>query len=248
MQTRCWFQCFTDPKPNRNRTKGKNIPAGRRKKRLKTELGRRRRLKKTEFLTGGPAGLLKRRCHFLEEYRGIRICALNWSDQDDDRFLRRTKQALDLIAATDPRRYQYVTHHIRYILNTELYTTATYCPGGVCKIDFGRYQFNRNPTGYLYRYSSALIHEATHGRLLAKGFRRGHRNWVQIERICRAEQNRFLAACEPVYGAPLQIPFDPKAWDFGSRWHRLKCTLSRIREEKMKAQKSAAFRAAPPHR
>jgi hypothetical protein len=36
--------------------------AGRRKKRLKTELGRRRRSKKTEILTGGPAGFLKRRC------------------------------------------------------------------------------------------------------------------------------------------------------------------------------------------
>ena len=30
---------------------------------MKTEWGRRRRLKKTEFLTDGPAGLLKRRCH-----------------------------------------------------------------------------------------------------------------------------------------------------------------------------------------
>ena len=46
MQTRCWFQCFTGPKPNRTRTEGKKIPpekhaAGRRKKILEPELAKK---------------------------------------------------------------------------------------------------------------------------------------------------------------------------------------------------------------
>jgi hypothetical protein len=185
---------------------------------------------------------------FVEEHRGIRICELTYSDRDDHRFIRTTKQALDLIAAMDARRYQRVTHHIRYILNTELYTGATYSPGGVCRIDFGRYQFSRNQIGSLYRYAATFVHEATHGMLRAKGFRRGSLNWVRIERICRAEENRFLAACEPAYGAQLQIPFDPKAWNFGSKWHRLKCTFLRIREEKRKAQQCDEPNGASPRR
>ena len=182
---------------------------------------------------------------FLEEHRGIRICDISCSAESDDRFLRRTKQALDLLAAADYRRYHRVARYTQYILNTELDCSAKYCPGGVCRIDFDRYPFARNPTGALYRYAATLIHEATHGVLAAKGFRRGSRNWVQIERICRAEQNRFLAVCEPVYGAPLQIPFDPKAWNLGSRLHRLRCTLLRMRDQHKKAQLGAAPNGGP---
>jgi len=69
-------------------------------------LGRRRRSKKTEILTGGPTGLLKRRCHPLHELGRLQVtrasniefnnATQNWEVKDRKgkvRFIARSRSA-----------------------------------------------------------------------------------------------------------------------------------------------------------
>ena len=190
------------------------------------------------FLCGKVEAALCKRA-ILGEYHGVRICDLNFNDDDNQRFLKETKRVLDLIAVRDPRRFHRVQRHIRYLLNCELYSGAGYAPGQVCKIDFGRFDFRKNPKGCFYVYAGMLVHEATHGLLRSKGFGRTKANWVQVERICCAEQNRFLAKVERDYGAPLQREFDPRRWDFGSWWQRLSALFGRVKAERLKEEKGS---------
>ncbi len=124
---------------------------------------------------------------------GIALCDVNFNDHDDQDFFGETKRALELIARTDRRRYQRVREHIDYIVNTELAAFATYNPGKICKVDFGRLKFSEHPEWSHYMYAATLVHEATHGYIEAKGFRYIKPNRLRIERICRSEENRFLS-------------------------------------------------------
>jgi hypothetical protein len=174
------------------------------------------------------------------EHRGIKLADLNWNDTDDAAFVEKTKQALDLIQQVDPKRFARVQRHIDYICNSVLVSGGCYWPGKVCQLDFGRCRFAQNPEWSLYMYSSAIVHEATHGLLRAKGFTRTKRNWKQIERICHSEENRFLSRIESPWGERLRKPpFDPKAWDFGSWSTRAKTLFRRIGQERAKAQQKS---------
>jgi hypothetical protein len=172
------------------------------------------------------------------EHCGIKLADLNWNEADDSAFVEKTKQALDLIRDLDPRRFARVQRHIDYICNKELECGGKYYPCNVCLVDFGRFDFARNPDWSLYMYSSLFVHEATHGLLHARGFRRTKRNWKQIERICQSEENRFLSRIDSPWGDQLCRPFDPAEWDLGSWLTRAMTRSRRIGEERKKAQQS----------
>src|SRR5690348_2743535 len=88
------------------------------------------------------------------------------ANQEDDGFVTFTKQALNLIERTDPRRYRRVEREIRYIVNTYLVSSAEYRRGiRRCSVDFARYKVDPSHPRYewyLASFACTLIHEATH--------------------------------------------------------------------------------------
>ena len=175
----------------------------------------------------------------LCEHLGIRLCDINHNPNDDSAFIARSIQALDLIKEIDPRRFCRVHRTIRYIVNTECHFHGVYSLGKMCVIDFGRYRFDRNEKWALFNYAGLIIHESTHGMLESKQIPYKRHNWLQVERICRNEQNRFLKRLEPIYGSSLKIPFDSNNWlIMRPIKNRIRELVRRIREEKSKAQQS----------
>ena len=178
----------------------------------------------------------------VAEYDGIKLCGSSSSSSKGDvEFVQFTKEALALIARADPRRYHRVKAHVRYIRNKESCFSGHYLPGGICLIDFGRFSSDSNREWYLYMYAAAIVHEATHGHLLARvghPLKPNRRTFVRIERICTAEENRFLRQIDSPWGTQLRIPFDPKAWDVGSVFARVRIMRRRVNEEKAKARQS----------
>ncbi len=177
-----------------------------------------------------------------ETHKGIRLCDINHDKSDDPAFFARTKEAIDLIAGADPRRFKRVQAEIRFIVNKELnsageYRRATRC----CFVDFGRYPFQTSPGWYLLLYAGTIVHEATHGALYTRGFLYTPDNREQIERICHAEQQRFFALAKPAWREHLVNQFDPSRWHFAwhsSRWAKLTALFQRIKESKRKANKT----------
>jgi len=175
-------------------------------------------------------------------HKGIILCDVNWDDSDDAAFLVRTQEALDLIEAKDARRFRRVQKEIRYIVNQELtsggrYRRATKC----CLVDFGRYQFDKNPDWYICLYAGMIVHEATHGALYSRGIQYVPENREQIERICHAEEHHFMRRATPHWLAYLSDEYDASKWHFlwhASKWAQMKAVLRRITESKQKANKS----------
>jgi hypothetical protein len=171
-----------------------------------------------------------------DTHKGIRLCDISHDKTDDMAFFTRTKEALNLIAATDPHRFRRVQTEIRFIMNKEInaggqYRRASRC----CLVDFGRYPFDTRPDWYLLLYAGAIVHEATHGELYSKGFLYTPANREQLERICHAEQCRFLTRAKPEWREYLVDQFDPSRWHFAwhaSRWAKLQARFRRIRESK----------------
>jgi hypothetical protein len=171
-------------------------------------------------------------------YGGIKFSDWNGNPKDDSGFAARTTEALKLIQRLDPRRFARVERHLLCIQNTELPGAGRFLPFGLCQVDFGRYDFARYSDWCLYQYAGTIIHEATHGMLYAKGVRRKKSNWIQIERICRTEQNRFLVRINSPYGNRILRPFAPEDWNMGSLLTRLKTVRRRGKEEEDMAQQS----------
>jgi hypothetical protein len=171
------------------------------------------------------------------EYRGIQFSDWNQNPNDDARFVTMTNEALTLIERLDPRRFLRVRRQLQFIQNTELCSGGHYLSCGICQVDFGRYDRPTDSDWWLYQYAGTIVHEATHGLIVAKGIRTNRKNWIRIERICRAEQNGFLARIQSRYGSKLMRPFTPKKWDqMGSRFARMRTIWRRMKEEEAKAQ------------
>jgi hypothetical protein len=177
-----------------------------------------------------------------DTHKGIALGDVNFDPGDDAEFITRTKQALDLIEEKDPRRFRRVQTEIRFIVNKELnasgqYGRATRC----CFVDFGRYPFHTHPDWYLLLYAGTIVHEATHGALCSRGIPYTLGNREQIERICHAEQHRFLMRVKPAWREYLVDQFDPSRWHFSwhaSRWAKLQALFRRVRESRRMANKN----------
>ena len=185
-----------------------------------------------------------------ERYKGIVLCDLNFNDADDYDFLRRTKEALDLIEARDPRRFRRVQQEVRYITNIELNSCGTYrLSTKCCSVDFGKYPFDKNADWYRCCYAGLLVHEATHGSLFAKGFPYNPSNREQIERICHAEAQRFMRRAAPHWSEALSKGFDLSRWHFAwhaSKWQQLRGILVRIKQSRKANQASDATSEPAP--
>lgn len=150
-----------------------------------------------------------------ETHKGVMLCDGNYDDTDDTAFIKRTREALNMIEEKDPRRFRRVQQEIRYIVNKELNASGMYRRSTqACFVDFGRYHFTKHPDWYLCLYAGTIIHEATHGFLYSKGFLYTSASREQIERICHAERSRFLTRAKPEWRDHFVNEFDPAWWHF----------------------------------
>ena len=107
--------------------------------------------------------------------------------------LKEVVSALELIQKTNARRYRRIQQFIkRVVLFRWRQLGVYYVIGRVCGIRLLS-EAKGEKEVLTYAHASILIHEATHGYLEHKRFPYSKKNKKQIERICLAEQERFLA-------------------------------------------------------
>src|SRR5689334_20548875 len=133
-----------------------------------------------------------------ERFEEIALDPLGRDRQQDERFLTATKQALALIRDNDPRRYAILQREVQMISHLPLAGAAGVYMRflRICGVDFRRLQFDEGDEAsewWIARYAAVLVHEATHGRLASLWFPYTARTRLRIERICRAEERRFVA-------------------------------------------------------
>lgn len=123
---------------------------------------------------------------------GIVIYDLATPDVSNSTFLRPTTDALKLIREVDPRRYRRVVRHIKRIVNRPLISLGTFeRESSACNVDYNK-QFTKSTPWNSYRFACLLVHEATHGCLIAKGLPYNDKTWEHIERLCSLEEYRFI--------------------------------------------------------
>jgi hypothetical protein len=115
-----------------------------------------------------------------------------------------------------------VQQHIHWIVNASYHQGA----GGTayhpylkrCKIDFSDFGWDKLKAASYY--AKQIVHEGTHGFLCSRGFRYTRKARLQHERICHAEENRFLKRLDhhvPGVYEWFGSAFDPNDWH--TSWH-----------------------------
>src|SRR5271156_1694721 len=145
---------------------------------------------------------------------GIIICDLTPRDLAKSDFRQPTLDALDLIRKYDPRRYRRVVRYIKYVVNRPLISTGNFeRTRRMCNVDYNK-QFAKSSPWNLYRFACLLIHEATHGQLLAKGLAYNDKTWERTERLCHLEEYRFIHRIDQGWADLYRNPqkFNPELW------------------------------------
>lgn len=159
------------------------------------------------------------------------------------------RDALELLRDCDSRRFRLVQREIRFIV-------LRYLPGGgaeyasplrECRIHFhGFLPQPPSPEEPAWRWwlawtASALVHEATHGRLIYSGIPyriRRRANWQRVERICKRQQQHFAERIPDTtyrYARDLVKPLDVAWYEAHfrtTRRQRLRNYLAYLREKK----------------
>jgi hypothetical protein len=196
----------------------------------------------------------------------ISLVDRNLDDADDEPFFATVQEALGLLERVDPRRLRRVQAQLRFIVNTELTALGQYDAAiEACRLDFNRLRVFRERLGQEWlvaevatvlrlgqewlvaEVATVLVHEATHGYLLQKGFTYGRDYRRRAEQLCVREEERFVERIDrrlrDVH--PLVTPFDERRWYpywNSSRWTQFRALLVRLRE----AYRDSAAREGKP--
>lgn len=148
---------------------------------------------------------------------GVPIVSLRGDSSD---FLRVITFSFDLLRVHDPKRLRRVVSSARWVVDCSLAMGAR---SGqfrhshlAIEMDFEFAEEFGDDLRHAAFYACLMVHEATHGMLLARGFDYTEESRAQTERICIAEENRFLARLAGVrvdLADSLQIEFDEALWD-----------------------------------
>jgi hypothetical protein len=151
----------------------------------------------------------------IGNFEGIRI-----TDGTNDSLLfgRTIKDALQLVKDADPRRFLGVKRHINMISNMRLwYRGAQYQEARrICIIDFRPLREHEDHEWVVGSCACTLIHEATHGRIAARGIKYTPKLRARIEELCVREESRFLlrlASTKPDLAESLRRAFDSSEWN-----------------------------------
>jgi hypothetical protein len=145
---------------------------------------------------------------------GIFICDLTPRELSKSTFLQPTREALELIQKFDPRRYRRVVQYIKYIVNRPMISSGSYERARhMCNVDYNK-RFTVDSPWKLNRYACLLIHEATHGRLMAMGLPYNDKTWERTEKLCHLEEYRFIRQVDGGWADLFCNPkkFNPEYW------------------------------------
>jgi hypothetical protein len=155
----------------------------------------------------------------FDGFDSIKLSDVNADKTDDAAFFECAKESLALVRRKDARRYARIRQHLKYVVNAELLSAATYGHSSkACRIDFGNLYFKERREWTIWCFAGYLVHEATHGLVESKGIEYSKDSRSQIERICRDEQNRFLKKAPLEFQGQLIRPYTPDDW--APSWNR----------------------------
>lgn len=174
-------------------------------------------------------------------FDGIPLVSLNEGIAD---YVRIISRALELIRDQDPRRFARVKSQTRWLVDKPL-------PSG---FGSGAYQHRIKATNLDFEFRSTvgdelfhaahfagvIVHEATHGVIRDRNISTSPENRVQVERICRAEENRFLGLLLRSFThlpANLIRPFDPADWHASWETGQIASCLKELKRGNIKAKR-----------
>ena len=152
----------------------------------------------------------------IAEYEGIALADLR---RRSEHFRTTLLSALQLLRSTDPARFARVQREIKWIVNCTLACPGAEYHSGIrtCRVDFEEPTSDSDPTFSAGWWARTLVHEATHGVIEAWGIPYESSLRSRIERLCVAEEQRFLrrlAATQPELADRLYREFCEAEWDF----------------------------------
>jgi hypothetical protein len=159
------------------------------------------------------------RLHHRNEVAQVEGISLLETDDYTPFFRQTMERALLLIRDKDPRRYSRVQQYIVKIVNCKgAFVGASYSPQTkTCEIEFKALQSAKSLSFAAVWYASTLVHEATHGWLIAHGVDYTAENRVRSERLCVAEARRFVRRLElsakEWERMSTKLTFDAKRWE-----------------------------------
>ena len=153
------------------------------------------------------------------EYEGIALADLR---ERSDHFRTTLLAAIQLLRATDPRRFARVQREIAWIVNCTLP-----CPGAeydgefrMCRVDFEEPTATSDSQFAIGWWACTLVHEATHGVVGRRGIIYAGDLRSRIERLCVREENRFLdrlSTTHPELAQELHRQYSAAEWEFAWR-------------------------------
>lgn len=150
--------------------------------------------------------------------------------ENSPRFRDCMLAALERVKSCDPLRYRRIQRRLSWIVNCTLTGIGAgqyYHDTRSCEIDFDDDLYDADPKWCAAFFGSLLVHEATHGAVRAHGIRYTTELRSRIERLCVAEEHRFLdrlSASEPDLASRVREDFDESGWY--SEWNAT--TLERL--------------------
>jgi hypothetical protein len=174
-------------------------------------------------------------------FHGISLVSLNEGVGD---YVRVITRSLELIRERDPRRFARVQAQTRWLVDRP----------HPCGAGSGAYQHRIKATNIDFEYrpefgdelfhaayfARVIVHEATHGVIRDRGISTTPENRIQVERICRAEENRFIVSLMlsfPHLPDRLIQPFDPEDWRESWETGRIAWAMKELKRGNLKSRR-----------
>ena len=174
-------------------------------------------------------------------FDGIPLVSLNEGVAD---YVRVISRALELIRDQDPRRFARVKKQTSWLVDRP----------HPCGFGSGAYQHRIKATNVDFEcrpavgdelfhaayFAGIIVHEATHGVIRDRCISTTPENRIQVERICRTEENRFLVSVMryfPHLPAKLIRPFDPEDWNASWETGRIASCLKELKRGTIKSRR-----------
>ena len=155
----------------------------------------------------------------MARFEGIILADLHTPSTQTQHFRDILLEALRLLKATDPRRFERVRTHLAWIVHQTLERRgmAEYRHRNrSCAIDFLEPSPDYDREYFVGWYGCVLVHEATHGQIRSRGILYTPELRSRIERLCVQEEQRFvtrLTFTHPDLAERLYHEFDASQWD-----------------------------------
>lgn len=167
-------------------------------------------------------------------------------------YIRIISTSLELIRDHDPRRFRRVTQQTRWLVDSPLrsgsYSGQYHHRIKATRVDFEFDESVGDDFFHAAHFAGVVVHEATHGEIRDRGIATSPENRIQVERICRAEQNRFIGLLRqsfPDLSEELIRPFDPGDWAGSWEPGPVRKAVNELRRGKQKSRREQVNSSGP---